>query len=255
MINPLQKLNSFFPLHTHPAIHTPPPPPNVPTLYIFPRSKRHVTSLDAECVKYQAFLRFSEFRFAVQECFEEGMSPSGKLPFLHLRTNELLTGGDIIAHIKSSKGDLESRMTEQEKADMQAFCVLADTKLGSALNLTLWHDEQVTESITFPIYEGFHPWPLNKVVTRRKQAQVVKELLSRRTVINQDEIMAEAKECLIALECLLGDKTWFFGERASMLDATVFAYLHIILSLLNISKDRDVELRKMVLARDNLVKV
>jgi metaxin len=57
-----------------------------------------------------------------------------------------------------------------------------------------------------------------------------KELLKHCAVINADVLYKEADEAFAALEMLLGDDTWFFGnERPGLFDASVFAYTHLLL--------------------------
>jgi metaxin len=50
------------------------------------------------------------------------------------------------------------------------------------------------------------------------------------STISEADIMRDAANALSALSELLGEDQWFFGQKQpSMLDASVFAYTHLIL--------------------------
>ncbi|KAI8905697.1 hypothetical protein DFJ77DRAFT_478676 [Powellomyces hirtus] len=254
--NPLKKLQDALPLVRYPAVYTPPiwpaEPANIPILFIFPPSKQAITSLDAECVKYQAFLAFSNYEHVTRECHEPEMSPSGQLPFLMAADGRILTGRQIIEEVKDKAGDLESRLTDAERSNLTAFTQLAETKLDFALLFTMWYDSRIRDRITFPMYESLYPWPLNKILSRSLRSEKTEWMLSRRAVLKKDEILDDAKRTLAALSTLLGSQLFFFGSKASFLDAVVFSYLHIILSLLALPS-HEVPLREAVMKHDNLV--
>ncbi|KAJ3170285.1 Metaxin-2 [Geranomyces variabilis] len=255
-VNPSTKLQNALPLKTHPAVFVPPAwpaePAGVPILYIFPPSKQAITSVDAECVKYQAFLAFSNYKHTIQECHEPGMSPSGQLPFLIASDGRILTGRQIVEEVKNTAGDLESRLTDIERANLTSFTLLAETKLDFALLFTLWYDNRIRDAVTFPMYEALYPWPLNKILSRQIRAEKTEWMLSRKTVLKRDEILSDAKHALAALSTLLGNQLFFFGSKASFLDAVVFSYLHVILSQLALPGG-EVPLREAVMRHDNLV--
>lgn len=49
-------------------------------------------------------------------------------------------------------------------------------------------------------------------------------------VVDADVLLKEAEEAFEALSQLLGEQEWFFGaERPGLFDASVFAYLHLML--------------------------
>ncbi|KAJ3261453.1 Metaxin-2 [Borealophlyctis nickersoniae] len=245
-----------LPLVTLPPVYIPPAipddPDKTPILFIFPKSKQLVTSLDAECVKVQALLVFSNYRHVTRECHEPDMSPNGKLPFLINSEGKALAGEEIVLEVTAKMGELESRLTPVQKADVLAFTALAEAKLHLALIYTLWYDNQNFHSITAPMYEKLYPWPLNFVLTRTMRMSHRNWLLQRKAVLKKDEILEDAQSTLAALSTQLGGQLYFFGSKASHLDAVVFGYLHIILSVLG-SSSAEGSLRKAVLKHENLV--
>ncbi|KAJ3412010.1 hypothetical protein HDV05_001391 [Chytridiales sp. JEL 0842] len=66
--------------------------------------------------------------------------------------------------------------------------------------------------------------------------------------------LCEAKSALAALSAQLDNKLYFFGAKPTLADATIFAYLHVIMSTLN-SPLADAHLRDLVVKHENLVQV
>lgn len=82
------------------------------------------------------------------------------------------------------------------------------------------------------------------------QSELAKSSFS--STISEADIMRESRNALSALSGLLGKDEWFFGQKQpSMLDASIFAYTHLILDGgLQWSKN---ELATQVLQYQNLV--
>lgn len=66
------------------------------------------------------------------------------------------------------------------------------------------------------------------------QSAAMQELLQARPggVVSADDIYADAESAVSALSTVLGDDEWFFGgKEPGLFDATLFGYLHLILTL------------------------
>jgi metaxin len=81
------------------------------------------------------------------------------------------------------------------------------------------------------------------------------ELLKHSAVINADSLYKDAEEAFDALETLLGDGAWFFGnEKPGLFDASVFSYTHLLLDDEFGRGWVDTRLRDAVLQRSGLVR-
>lgn len=234
--NPIQQsIRQFlakFPLKTHRSLYGVRELDD-PRLYIWgPGWKSgQETSFDQECVKWQTFLKFSRSDFETKHSNEPLMSPSGKLPFLILTTNDVLVDDSIEKHVTDMYSDNLGRINEQQEADSQSFIALADTKLRNALLYNLWC-EPANESITYNKYVGHYAKPLDKLLFQKYKKLAVNELLTRKPVLNKEEIYQEADEALIAISNALGDSKYFFGSSLpTFVDAVVFSYIHVILNI------------------------
>ncbi|KAI9193667.1 uncharacterized protein BJ171DRAFT_247947 [Polychytrium aggregatum] len=218
----------------------------LPILYVYPAQKHHITSIDVECVRIQAFLSFYGFNHAVRETCNPEMSPSGQLPFLVTLDNRVLAGRQIVDEVAKNFPELHVK----PDLDTMAFSSLADSRLKLALTHSLWYDIKIAEKLLHCRFSQL-AWPLGPVVLRIKRSEELAWMLNRKPVLYRDEIYREAEQALSALSVKLGQHSYFGGVRPSYLDATVFAYLHIILSLL--AGSDETELRKLVLRHENLV--
>lgn len=78
------------------------------------------------------------------------------------------------------------------------------------------------------------------------------ELLKYASVIDVDDLYSEADKAFEALSTLLGEDDWFFGEeKPTLFDASVFAYIHLILDEKMGWKEK--RLLRAVKKRENLV--
>ncbi|KAJ3045716.1 Metaxin-2 [Rhizophlyctis rosea] len=181
-----------FPLVTFPPVYTPPSmpdnPDNTPILFIFPKDKKLSTSWDVESLKYQAFLVFSHYKHATRQCHEQDMSPSGRLPFLVNASGKALAGRDILSELHDKVGDLDSRLTEIQKADVLAFTAMIETKLHLALIYYLYYDEKNFNNITFLAHKDLYPAPLNLILARKLRWDTKQWLLQQRAVLSKEEV-------------------------------------------------------------------
>ncbi|KAJ3261390.1 hypothetical protein HK103_005998 [Boothiomyces macroporosus] len=207
-------------------------------LFAFPVTKNLSTCMEVECLKIQTTLIFSHFPFSLSEIHEHNFSPSGKLPCL-LVDGKVYAGRDIIIQAAQRGLDIDSFLSPTQKSSMNAFKSQVESKIGFCLDLELWYDSHFN-SITLLQRGISYPWPLNLIIPRLERNQKIKEMMASRPIYGQAQI------CLDGLSLLLGD------QQPTTLDAVVFAYIHIILSLLSKSST-DSKLRKFVLQHDNLV--
>lgn len=71
------------------------------------------------------------------------------------------------------------------------------------------------------------PFPLNYISPQRMRARAAAVVSDR----SLEELSCEAQLCLEALEGLLGDDAFFFGEKPSYLDAVVYGYVAIVMNV------------------------
>ena len=190
-------------------------------------------------------------------------SPSGQLPFLILpSTNEIIPLHKL-HHLIVSKFEIPAN----PRATI--FLNLVDTKIHSAWVYAHYFTEDQFEKSVVPLLtvpEGFSA--LQYLVRYSHRAARKKELEKRFiSGIREDVIYQDADEAFGALSALLGNNTYFFGERYNqsppsryvgefsdvvrepgLLDVAVFAYIFTALATL----DEKSKLSKMISKFENL---
>ncbi|KAG9321836.1 hypothetical protein KVV02_007167 [Mortierella alpina] len=206
-----------------------------------------------------AYLKFNHIEFDIKPAFEPTMSPSGKLPFLALPNGSLVTADGFEAFVQENKPKSSTaQLNLDEAAEAVAFTALAESKIHSALIYTLWFEAPHFEATTRQHYFGHHNRLLATLLEYLEKSRIVQSMLLTRTQIDRELIFDEAVTAIDALAVELGDKNeYFFGkDEPSGLDAIVFAYLHVILTMPKIrhvdDAGRSGELARIVRKHENL---
>ncbi|KAJ3220366.1 hypothetical protein HDU67_000033 [Dinochytrium kinnereticum] len=225
------------------------------------------TSQEAESIKIQAFLLFASYPHRVEEFHQHEASPSGELPFLMTPEGKILAGREIVDEVKEKventiihnclkkkyqAGCLSQHMSAEEQSDVIAFTALAETKLRLCLTYALWKEEANVTTVSFPIYELNFPWPLNQIIPRIKRFEALTWMSKRRANLSREEVYEDARSALAAFSAKLDGQLYLFGPKPTFADAILFAYLHVILSALNVT-GAETRLREAVLKHENLV--
>ena len=189
-------------------------------------------------------------------------SPSGQLPFLILPSTNDIIPLHKLHHLIVSKFEIPAN----PRATI--FLNLVDTKIHSAWVYAHYFTDEFEKSVIplLTVPEGFAA--LQYIVRYSHRAARKKELEKRFiSGIRQDVIYQDADEAFGALSALLGDNTYFFGERYNqslpskhvgefsdavrepgLLDVAVFAYIFTALATL----DEKSKLLKMISKFENL---
>ncbi|KAF8945517.1 hypothetical protein BGZ47_002519 [Haplosporangium gracile] len=274
--HPFYRFLAKFPLKQSPALHTRLPPVK-PTLYAFApgwkvggqetekqdnKDKETIIgSFDVDSLKWMAYLKFNQIDYDIKPAFEPTMSPSGKLPFLALPNGSLVTDEGFEHWVQENKdqSNTSATLNIHEAAEAVAFSTLAESKIHAALLYTLWLETPHFQGTTRQHYFGHHNYYLGKLLNYMSKSNIVHSMLLTRTQIDRELIFEEAAAAIEALSVQLGENEYFFGKSTpSSLDAIVFSYLHVILTLPRIRNAEDGgrsgELARMVRKHENLFK-
>ncbi|KAG0210656.1 hypothetical protein BGX28_009083 [Mortierella sp. GBA30] len=269
--HPFYRFLAMFPLKQSPAPHTRARPVR-PVMYAFApgwklakqeedieKIQPVIGSFDVDSLKWMAYLKFNQIEFDIKPAFEPNMSPSGKLPFLALPNGSLVTADGFEAFVQENKAESgTAKLDLNEAAEAVAFTTLAESKIHTALLYTLWFEAPHFEATTRQHYFGHHNWLLALLLPYFEKSSIVQSMLLTRTQIDRELIFEEAASAVEALAVELGDKNeYFFGkDKPSSLDAIVFAYLHVILTMPKIRNVDDAgrsgELARIVRKHENL---
>ncbi|KAF9581520.1 hypothetical protein BGW38_001437 [Lunasporangiospora selenospora] len=276
--HPFFRFLSLFPLKTNPAPHTRPALVK-PLVYAYApgwQTKKAADgkedeketgqhsptsgSFDVDSLKWMAYLKFNNIEYDVRPAFEPNMSPNGRLPFLALPNGSFVTSDDFEGWVQENKpADTgNSKLNHHEAAEAVAFAALAESKIHAALMYTLWFESTHFQITTRDHYFGHYNRFLQPVLAYREKSTIVDSMLQTRSQIEREQIFEEASAAIEALSVQLGDsQEYFFGKsQPSSLDAIVFSYLHVILTMPRLPSvddgGRSSELARIVRKHSNL---
>ncbi|XP_057369326.1 metaxin-2-like [Daphnia carinata] len=186
----------------------------------------------ANSLAVQVFLRMCGLEFQVEmRSNAEHMSPSGKLPFIKCGAFVVADLDPVVSFVANKGINLTDHLDAAQKADMRAYMSLANNILGNAELYISWCDETVLNEVTCPRYGSVYSWPLNTLLTWRKQKQVTKKLTALGWITKTlDEVYEDVDHCCNALSERLGNHLYFFNDRCTELDAVVFGHVFTLLT-------------------------
>ncbi|XP_032801533.1 metaxin-2 [Petromyzon marinus] len=196
------------------------------------RGEQILVSDAASCLAVQAFLRMCSLPvYVVYRPNAEQMSPSGKVPFIHVGNHVVSELGPIVQFVKAKGHCLSSSLDEQQKAEMKAYMELVNNVLLTAELYILWCDDTTCKEISRPRYGSPYPWPLNRLLAYQKQWEVRRKMKALSWASKTPEqVHDEVNQCLRALSLRLGSQSYFFGRQPTELDALVFGHLFTLLT-------------------------
>ncbi|KAJ1188044.1 hypothetical protein NDU88_004809 [Pleurodeles waltl] len=208
------------------------PWPENAALYQPLKGDQILLSDNASSLAVQAFLRMCNLPVQVLcRANAEYMSPSGKVPFIHVGNQVVSELGPIVQFVKAKGHSLSDGLDEAQKAEMKAYMELVNNMLLTAELHIQWCDEATVEEITRPRYSSPYPWPLNYILTYQKQLEIRRKMKAigwaGKTI---EQVYDDVDQCCQALSHRLGTQPYFFNKQPTELDALVFGHLFTILT-------------------------
>ncbi len=202
------------------------------TLFAF-GARFGVQDLSPFVLKVDAYMRMTGIPFQVKSGFHNlKTAPKGKLPYIQDDEQLIADSTLIIQHLKQHhNANLDADLSEAEQATANLVIRALDDSFYWCLVYARWLREDSWQ-IVKPAFFKKMPFPLRYIapyVARRRIRQAChNQGISRHC---DTEVLAMAHQVLQDLSVLLGNKDYFFGDKPSTLDATVFGFLaQIIIS-------------------------
>ncbi|KXS16968.1 hypothetical protein M427DRAFT_154105 [Gonapodya prolifera JEL478] len=195
------------------------------------------------------YLSVASVEFTVMESTEAALPPSGQLPSLQDGPYYVSGTSKIFGHLKRKGYDLDTELSNKEKAECAAYTALIEDKLYDALVHTRFSDHQNYLSSTQTHLSRAAPFPdrywipqqlrsagVERTTRFKKSAWVPhtdlwtsspaseRDLQERRTD-GENEVFVHARNCYQALSAKLGTHPYIFGKRPSSLDAVLLGHI------------------------------
>ncbi|XP_067155113.1 metaxin-2 isoform X3 [Apteryx mantelli] len=203
------------------------PWPENAALYQQLKDEQILLSDNASSLAVQAFLQMCNLPVRVVcRANAEYMSPSGKVPFIHVGNQVVSELGPIVQFVKAKGHSLSDGLDEVQKAEMKAYMELVNNMLLTAELYLQWCDDVTVEEKQWEI--------------RRKMKAIGWAGKSL------EQVLEDVDQCCQALSQRLGTQPYFFNKqckgltfqyrrlvpkiRPTELDALVFGHLFTILT-------------------------
>ncbi|KAG7466859.1 hypothetical protein MATL_G00146770 [Megalops atlanticus] len=208
------------------------PWPETATLYQPLKEGQILLSDCASSLAVQAYLRMCNLPVRVScRANAEYMSPSGKVPFIHVGNQVVSELGPIVQFTKAKGHSLSDGLDEVQRAEMKAYMELVNNMLLTAELYIQWCDENTAAEVSRPRYSSPYSWPLNHILAYQKQWEVRRKMnaigWAGKTL---EQVYEDVNQCCQALSQRLGTQPYFFNKHPTELDALVFGHLFTILT-------------------------
>lgn len=177
--------------------------------------------------KVHAFLNIAKLEYKTVPGQQNlGKSPKGKLPFIEDGENAIGDSQSIIEYLTDQYSlTLDDHLSEEEKASAYLISKSLDENLYWCLVWSRWIQEDAWITVK-PAFFSKLPFPLSSIVPPILRRKVKKSLYAQGTGRHSEqEIIEIGNKSFAALSTLLGDKSFFFGDKVSTFDATAFAFI------------------------------
>ena len=178
------------------------------------------------CLKLDAFLRMTGIEHKSITAATPFGGPKKKAPWIEFEGRKLGDSTLIIDFLKERfSKDPDAHLSAREQGTAVAIQRLIEENLYWAMVYDRWCRDE-----NWPILKGSVlgqiPGPVRAVLAPYARRSVKKQLEGHGMGLHSPaEIEAIARKDIAALAGLLGDGPWYFGERPTMADATVYSLL------------------------------
>lgn len=199
-------------------------------------------------VKAMTLLKIAGLEFE-QNSGGFAQAPKGKKPYINDDGHIVADSTFIRFHLEAAHGiDFDAHLTEEQKAIGWCAEKMCEEHLYWIIARTLWLDDANFERGPAKLFNRVPAFarPLAKWFMRRRiRKNLWRQGIGRHSAAEVDRLGVRDIEALAAL---IGDKPYLFGDKPCGADATVFAFLAVVMAPV-----AETEMRDVALATPNLV--
>ncbi|MCG8671804.1 MAG: glutathione S-transferase family protein [Pseudomonadales bacterium] len=178
------------------------------------------------CMKLEGVLKLAEIDYKVVIQNDPRKAPKGKLPYIIHNKRKVADSNIVIDYLKNNLSvDLDSHLSDEEKAIHHAMRVMLDEQLYFVMMYNRWAVDEHWEILRNDLF-GAIPKLLRNVITNKIRSGVLADLNSQgMSRHSTEEVYQIGVEAIEALAAYLGEKEWFGGDKPCTLDVCAVSYL------------------------------
>jgi len=196
-------------------------------------SKLGVPSMDVECLEMMLYVKFSGAPVTIKRTSNPMSSPAKKLPAFVCSKGVFTDFPSMTAYLRKQNYGCDHELSAKQCADVIAYQYLLKERLYPALLYLWWCDMKAYNGVTHPWYwqRMGYPWklwvPRNMHQKHTEYVEGLYDGLDTEMEL-ETQVLKNAQECITLLANKLGDQDYFFGRKASALDASIVALLGLL---------------------------
>ena len=201
------------------------------------------------CAKAIALLNLSGQAWQSKFLADPSKMPMGRLPVLKTAEGQLIPdSAHIQAYLEAQGAEFNAGLSEQEKATSHALMRMVEHSLTPGVAHDRWLRDDCWP-IVREVFFAEMPALLRRPISKMIRAKVRRGLTSQGIAqYSEEDRLDRLGKDIDAIETVLGDKPYLFGDEPTAADATVVPTLGMIQSL-----PCDTDLRRLVRGNDRLV--
>lgn len=195
------------------------------TLFQFPAPPT-IVNMSPFCMKTEAAIRMMGLPYEIEHIRDFEDAPRRQVPYIVDDGEKVGDSRLIIAHLQDKHGiDLDSGLSAAERATGHAVQTMLEEHVAFAGVYVRWADDDNWAKAK-ALFFGAIPEPARNQVAEDARAQQLAKLhhqaLGRHA---RDGVYRLAGANVDAAAALLGEKPYMFGDRPTLTDAVVFAFV------------------------------
>jgi len=195
------------------------------TLHQYPKAFG-LSSLSPFCIKVEFFLKIANLPYKTHIELNPARGPKGKMPFLDDK-GEVIPDSSFIIDYLIKEYSLAHLLIEdaQDQALAMAFKVMIEDGLYFGLLYSRWVDKEGFKIVKRDFKTLFPPFiggPFLELIRKNLIKQSKAQGLGRH---KPHEVYAIGEKQIQSISILLGEKKFFFENKITYFDATVYAFL------------------------------
>jgi glutathione S-transferase len=181
-------------------------------------------------LKVIAHLRMGGIPFRLVIEHDPRRGPTGKFPWIVDNGVSIGDSAMIVEHLARTRGHAPDEwLTAERRATAHAVRRMVEDGLCFVLLHTRWVDDTTFRAATDVALQSM-PRALRNLARLAIRRRILRDLWGQGILrLAPRDVMALGRTDLDALAALLGDKTFLFGERPCSADASVAAFLAVLL--------------------------
>jgi len=180
-------------------------------------------------LKLATWLRMAEIPFEFVIANDPNKGPKGKSPWIEYGTVRMGDSTLIIEHLEERFDiDLDAHLDAQQRAIAVSVQRMLEEHFHQCFEHQLFFGRGAEDRLQE--FAASMPIPLRWLIPAVLKHTFTKQLYARGMGRHsEDVIIAQGKSDLDALSVLLGDNSYFLGQRPSSIDACIFGFLGVSL--------------------------